>query len=195
MQSRHAPSGHPACVQAHVSRPPPPPPAPPRPASAVTLRPASLACLTPHRLLGSLTPLHRNNRVAQCFESKIPPPGFFSAAPPGLEQRLSARPTPHSPAPPHRSFPAPPARQDKPAAHCAAPAIRLPRGPTTPRWARSAPPTLPSPLPRARTVGLKDPTKTECPLITKFSPPVLAAAGTRRCSAAWTHQKTTTAKH
>ena len=84
--------------------------------------------------------------------------GFFSAAPPGLEQLLSAGPTPHSPAPSHPSIPDPPARPGWPAG--TAPAIRLPRGPHhndhTPL--RPTHPTL-SPLPHARAVGLKDPPK------------------------------------
>ena len=49
------------------------------------------------------------------------------------------------------------------------PAAQLLPYPAAPTPPRSAPPTLPSPLPCTRTVGsLKDPTKTECPQITKF---------------------------
>ena len=61
-----------------------------------------------------------------------------------------ARPAPSVPS---RSARPVPASQDMPAPRRAAPALRHPAAPTTP-------PTLPSPLPLARTVGLrKDPTK------------------------------------
>ena len=109
---------------------PPPQPAPPRPAAAVPphqAQPVSRA--QPHITQAALprqphpsppSPFHlrRNSWVAQCFESTIQPLGislgFITAAPPGLEQRLTARTTPHSPALPHPFLAAPSARPGLP---------------------------------------------------------------------------------
>ena len=45
----------------------------------------------------------RNSGITQCFKSTKQQPGFASAAPSGLEQRLSARPGSHSCSPEDRS--------------------------------------------------------------------------------------------
>ena len=157
----------------------------------------SLACTAPHRP-GSPSsaaspsplrpaPLRSNSRVAQCFESEKKPPGFFSAAPPRLKQRLRRRTALPAPSVPSRSSLTPRLARTSQPPTARRPPSGYPVAPTTPR---STPPTLPGcpPLFPAGAVGLKDPTKPECPLITNFSPPGLAAAGTRRagCGAAWT---------
>ena len=153
---------------------------PSRPTSPRPPFPGRLAPLRP----AQPTPLDSNSRVAQSFESMKPPPGFASAAPPGQKQLLSASSAPHSQAPPHPSLPEQPApsllsRTSQP------PAAQPQPYPAAHTTSRSAPFTLPFPLPCARRVGsLKDPTKPECPQISKFTPSGLAAEGTRRCGAA-----------
>ena len=126
VQSRHAFSGQPATPRT-TSKRSPPPPAPPHPAASPS-SPASLACPAPHHPGSSSPaasplsappipspqqqlgrPMFRINNTAAGIHHR-----GTGAAPPGLEQRLTARPTPHSPALPHPSLPAPPARPGLP---------------------------------------------------------------------------------
>ena len=123
------------------------------------------------------------------FRNRKKAAGILLRCTAGPQTAAQCLPDAAQPCPPHPSLPAPPARLGWPGQPPMArrPPSGYPVAPTTPR---STPPTLPGcpPLFPAEAVGLKDPTKPECPLITNFSPPGLAAAGTRRagCGAAWT---------
>ena len=143
-------------------------PAPPPLSLPITPRqPRVPSPTSPHPSPPRPAPLRRNSGVANVSDQQY---RRRNSTPRHRQASNSSK------CPPDAAQPRPaqsvPAGQDKPAPHgaAAAPAIRLPRGS---HHTRSAPPTLPSPLPHARTVGLKDPTKTECPQVTKFSPPII----------------------